>query len=90
LRAGLLENFVWLLSDNGGLGHGACGFTVKVADHDAKTDATVGQHLVPAVFLGGQLADTALAAAAQFAQLRRRNERAAQQTLSSSGVVPPS
>ena len=80
--AGETEHLVRRLPGDDGLDHGTGGLAMQIADNHAKPDAAVGQYLVQPVLLRGQLADQFLPLASnqtQFAPLRRRHERAAQQ-----------
>ncbi len=62
--------------------HGAGRVAVQIGDHDAQTNPAIGQHLVQAVLLGGELPDQLLPLAghqAQLAQSGRRDERSPQE-----------
>lgn len=80
--AGELEYLVRRLSVDDRLNHGAGRLAMQVADHDAEAHTAIGQHLVQAILLGGQLADQFLALTrnqAQLPQFRPWHERSAQQ-----------
>ena len=83
MLAGQFQHVMGRPAVDHGLDHGARRLAMDVADDDPEPNAAIGEHLVQAVLLGRQLPDQLLPLPgneAQFTQLRRRDERPAQQS----------